>query len=658
MRPGLYSGLYPERQEKAAETLEKIWHWIKGSAGRIFDTGESDFKTVISMVSHHGIEMGSASIQSLQAERAEISRDLRKKGLTFASCTRSFALVREMAHRTLTLKPYGTQILAAWTMLHGRLAEMETGEGKTLAASLAAATAAFAGIPVHIITVNDYLVERDAEFLRPLYESLGLTVAFVTQDMTLDARKKAYNCDIVYCSNKQISFDYLRDRLQMGNTRSRLRMDLEPLYAENSHQKNFLLRGLCFAIIDEADSILIDEARTPLILTQQIDNTAEFTIYAQAMELAREMEINQHFVLDPTRRTALLTRSGQNFLSIRYPKGKGIWQSSRMREELVLKALYATHMLVIDKDYLVQDDKVMIIDANTGRTMPDRSWERGLHQMVELKERCPLTPVNEQLGRITYQRFFRRYLRLGGMTGTAKEVRSELWSVYRLGVQRIPLNCPSQRRKLATRVFKDMEDKWDAIVKRTKDCQDQGRPVLIGTSSVAESELLSRVLTRQNIFHQVLNARQNEAEARIVAMAGRHARVTVSTNMAGRGTDIPLGDGIAPRGGLHIISTCRNESGRIDRQLYGRCARQGDPGTFETFLCLEDSLIIENHSPYFIRFFKTMPWANSGLFQPFLRCCFKRAQRRTEQKHYQSRKALLEHDRQTGQLLAFSGNLE
>jgi preprotein translocase subunit SecA len=290
--------------------------------------------------------------------------------------------------------------------------------------------------------------------------------------------------------------------------------------------------------------------------------------------------------------------------------------------------------------------------------MPDRSWEQGLHQLVEAKEGCPLTSAREQLGRLTYQRFFRRYLHLGGMTGTAREVSRELWSVYGLRVQRIPLNRPSQRRGLSSRVYPQAEEKWAAVIASVKKMREQGRPVLIGTGSVADSELLSGKLTGANIPHRVLNARQNKEEADIVACAGKHQQVTVATNMAGRGTDIPLAESVVDLGGLHVIAACRNEAKRIDRQLYGRCGRQGDPGSHEAVLSLEDDLIQQNCRPMLINFVRRHT-ARKGLFDHGLnRYVIRRAQRKIERRHREARRALLKHERQTERLLAFSGDLE
>jgi len=658
MQPGILSGRYPERADKKPGWMEQTGHTLQGALMGITTRWTTGLQKVAMAISRQGKDLGSLDDEELNFRVSRLQPRLRVNGLTCQLCTESFALIRETAARTLGLRHYDTQLMAGWIMLQGQLAEMETGEGKTLSATLAAATAAFAGIPVHVITVNEYLVERDAKTMEPLYQALGLTVGFVTQAMKEKERRAGYACDIVYCTNKQVAFDYLRDRLLLGNTRGPLRLELESAYADNSRAGQFLLRGLCFAIVDEADSILIDEARTPLILTRTTDNTSEHAIYCQAMKQAGQLNRDTDFLVDPTQVQVQLTLAGQQKLEAAPKTGHGLWKSRRLREELVLKALHARYLLHKDQDYLVHEEEIMIIDANTGRTMPDRSWERGLHQMVELKENCPLTTVNEQLGRLTYQRFFRRYRRLGGMTGTAREVSSELWSVYMLRVRQTPLHRPSQRQAVPSRVFSRAQEKWEAVLTSVKKYQHHGRPVLIGTGSVADSEILSQKLTRTGIAHQVLNARQDKEEAAIVAQAGQEGQVTVATNMAGRGTDISLGDCIAKKGGLHVISTCCNEAGRIDRQLFGRCARQGDPGSHQTFLSLEDELVLKNCHPGRVSFLKKYGTKNPWVFQKLSQTLIRQAQHRMENRHCSARHALLQHDRQTGQLLAFSGHME
>jgi preprotein translocase subunit SecA len=658
MRPGSVSGRYPERDERESGWIDRFFSALQGRLALLSIDRRTGLRRVAAAIGRRGEALTALDTAQLDNLRIDLQRRFRSRGLSNQLCIRAFALIRELAERTIHLRHYDSQLMAGWVMLHGQLAEMETGEGKTLAATLAAATAALAGIPVHVITVNEYLVERDAKAMGPLYRALGLTVGYVTQSMASEERRAAYACDITYCTNKQVAFDYLRDRLLLGNNRSQLRLQLESAYSDNNRAKEFLLRGLCFAIVDEADSVLIDEARTPLILTRNVDSQAEHAAYHQALKLAQALENGRDFFLDAAHRGVQLSLAGQRKLADLQLSGEGLWRNARRREELVCQGLHALHLLHKDRDYLVHEDKVMIIDANTGRTMPDRSWERGLHQLVEAKEGCSLTDAREQLGRLTYQRFFRRYLRLGGMTGTAREVSYELWSVYGLRVQRIPLHRPSRRRELPSRIYPQAEEKWEAVIASVAALREQGRPVLIGTGSVADSELLSQKMTAAGIAHRVLNARQDRGEAEIVAVAGKKRQVTVATNMAGRGTDIPLADGIAELGGLHVIAACRNDAKRIDRQLSGRCARQGDPGSHQTILSLEDELIRQNCRLTLIKFLSGLT-KKGGPFQRRLNLyVIRRAQRKIEHRHREARRALLQHDRQTGRLLAFSGHME
>ncbi|NNG00941.1 MAG: preprotein translocase subunit SecA [Desulfobacteraceae bacterium] len=658
LRPGLIAGRYPQRLDPDTGWADRMIRSIQGALARLTIDHHAGLHRVAEAIGRQGKQLTGLSNTRLENMLVDLRRRFRSRGLSDPLCIQAFALIREVSFRTLHKRHYDSQLMGGWVMLHGQLAEMETGEGKTLTATLAAAALALAGVPVHVITVNEYLVQRDAVSMGPLYKALGLTVGFVTADMKVEQRRAGYACDITYCTNDQVAFDYLRDRLVLGNDHSQLRLQLESAHSRKTRLKQFLLRGLCFAIVDEADSVLIDEARTPLILTRNIDSSEEHAIYRQALKLALKMENDRDFFLDPKGRGVQLSLIGQQGLSRSAKTMDSVWQNARRREELVCQALHALYLLHKDRDYLISDGKVVIVDANTGRAMPDRSWERGLHQLVEAKEDCPLTDAREQLGRLTYQRFFSRYLRIGGMTGTAREVSAELWSVYGLRVQRIPLHRPSQRRELSPRIFPDAPKKWAAVIASVKQKQATGQPVLIGTASVGDSESLSERLAAKGILHQVLNARQDKEEARIVAAAGQKGQVTVATNMAGRGTDIPLAEGVAGLGGLHVIAACRNDARRIDRQLYGRCARQGDAGSYQVFLSLEDDLIQQNCHPAVIRFLSRIP-AHGGMFFRKLNLFFiRRAQRRVEGRHREARRILMQHELQTDQKLAFSGNME
>jgi preprotein translocase subunit SecA len=567
---------------------------------------------------------------------------------------RSFALIRELAGRRLGMRHFDVQLLGGWAMVRGKIAEMETGEGKTLTATLPAATAAMAGIPVHIITVNDFLVSRDAAWMRPIYDALGLSVGTILEGMPAPERKRAYGCAITYCTNKQIVFDYLKDRLLLQQENRALHLRIESLHRTEPRVHKVMMRGLCFAIVDEADSVLVDEARTPLIISGGQGAGDQERVYRQALDAARRMRRGRDYVTRERDRQIDLTELGRAHAVRLTERNGGVWSAPSHRDDLISQALSALHLYILDKHYIIAEGQVRIVDEYTGRIMPDRSWERGLHQMVEAKEGLEISGRQETLARISYQRFFRRYLRLSGMTGTAKEVAGELWSVYRLDVVRIPTNRPSARQQHADRVHATADEKWRAIAARVSELHSAGRPVLVGTRSVADSEHLSRLLDEAGVRHSVLNARQNRAEAEIVAQAGQPRRVTVATNMAGRGTDIKLAQGVAEAGGLWVIASERHDARRIDRQLFGRCGRQGDPGECEAIVSLDDELVrgvfgrhLERIRPAGGQVPRWLGWVLFGW-----------AQRTTQMRHGSIRRRLLHSDESLEDLLAFSGRGE
>ena len=613
---------------------------------------------VIEPVNEQGSALAALRDEQLCQEVVLVREQLRRKGFSDELVFRSFALVREVAHRTIGQRHYDAQILGGWVLLNGCVAEMATGEGKTLTATLAAATAALAGVPVHIITVNDYLTARDAAEMGPIYRMMGLTVGVITHAQDPLARRAAYACDVTYCTNKELAFDYLRDRLAVGRQPNRIQLQLEKLYGDATRLRNLVLRGLCFGIVDEADSILVDEARVPLIISASGGKVPEKPIYEMVLVLARALTHGQDFEIDPRERSIRLTPAGQAWLASRTMDLTGFLSGPRRREELVRQALTALHLFHRDTHYLIRDEKVQIIDEYTGRIMGDRSWEQGLHQLIELKEGCPLTPMNASLARITYQRFFRRYLWLAGMTGTAQEVATELWQVYRLATVTIPPNRPLQRHWAGERLYATAEEKWDAAVERIAELHKCGRPVLVGTRSVSASELLSEKLTAAGISHVILNARQDKEEADIVSKAGQPGRVTVATNMAGRGTDIKLSPCVAKAGGLHVLATERHEAGRIDRQLYGRSGRQGDQGSFETVASLEDELMTASRRLLWRWMARALVRRGQPLQGKPAAFLVRQAQLSAESLHARIRRDLLQHEDQLETSLAFSGRLE
>ncbi len=655
---GVIAGVYPERDDtadtQAAGSLTDALH----AAGNRLRGRANNPKRFVSRVNGLADELRSQSDAQLQVQTAELRAALRREGLQEPLVARSFAIIREVAERTIGLRHFDVQLIGGWVMLQGAIAEMETGEGKTLTASLTAGTVALSGTPVHIVTVNDYLAQRDRDAMAPIYEALGLSVAAATQDMELSARRDAYACDVAYCTNKTITFDYLRDQMRLGTQKSPLHMRLDRLYGAHGRTRELLLRGLYFAIVDEADSVLIDEARTPLIISDQSQANDEEDMVKQALDFARQLNENAHFSVNRGERQITLTKEGKAQAAELVTSIGGLWAGTKRREELVTQALTAIHLFEADKHYLVRDDKVQIIDEFTGRVMPDRSWERGLHQMVEAKEGCRITSRKEPLARISYQRFFRRYHRLAGMTGTAHEVRGELASVYRLKVHRVPTNRPANRTVLPTQVFATAEQKWRAIVTQIDALHSQGRPVLVGTHSVAASEHASQLLTAAGLAHQVLNARQDQGEAEIIAQAGEAGRITIATNMAGRGTDIRLAPGVAEAGGLCVILTERHEARRIDRQLAGRCARQGDPGTFAAILSLEDELVQVYDGSLAYRIVRACLSGNRRLGHRIGEWAQTFAQHRAERMFSRMRRQLLKADKQMGTTLAFTGRPE
>jgi len=655
-RTALHSA-YPERLAP-----KEGWWDIQGS--RLFSPLSRRLRVrrclstqIVERVAERGRTLARVSDEHLSQQAAQLRERLRRDGLSEELVCRAFSLVREIADRTIGQRHYDVQILGGWVLLNGCIAEMATGEGKTLTATLAAATAALAGVPVHVITVNDYLTDRDAQEMKPIYEMLGLTVGAITHELDPSARRRAYACDITYCCNKELAFDYLRDRLVIGKQPNRIQLQLERLYGDATKLRQLVLRGLCFGIVDEADSVLIDEARVPLIISGAGGQVPEKHIYETALTLARQLRSEEDFLLDRRERSVRLTPSGQAMLTSRTAALTGVWAGPRRREAIVRQALTALYLFHRDTHYLVRDEKVQIIDEYTGRIMGDRSWEQGLHQMIEIKEGCPVTPMQTSLARITYQRFFRRYLWLSGMTGTAQEVAGELWNVYRLPTATVPTNRPLNRTCTGQRIFAKASEKWNAVVERVKEVRDEGRPVLVGTRSVAASELLSAKLSEACIEHVVLNARQDQEEASIVAAAGEKGRVTVATNMAGRGTDIKLEHGVAEAGGLHVLATERHEAARIDRQLYGRAGRQGDPGSHETMLSFEDDLMITRGglSRWMVRIMLKSGCSLQGRLAKVL---VRRAQLSAERMHARVRRELLKSEEQMASALAFSGRME
>jgi len=651
LRPGIATGSYPEREDVRESWLDRTTSAVFGALYQRFGPNLLDrgFLRQVARASE-GLEL--LTTHKLSETATVLRRDLHRNGLRPDLVASAFAVIREVSGRTLGMRHFDVQLLGGWAMMRGKVAEMETGEGKTLTATLPAATAALAGIPVHIITVNDFLVARDAAWMKPLYDVLGLSVGTILEGMSPTDRRRAYGCSITYCTNKQVVFDYLKDRLLLQQENRALHLKIEALHRADPRVSRLMMRGLCFAVVDEADSVLVDEARTPLIISGGRGAGDEERVYRQALAAARRMLAGRDYLVSERERHVDLTDLGRAHAARLTNRYGGVWNVPGHRENIIRQALAALHLHLRDKHYIIDEGQVRIVDEYTGRVMADRSWERGLHQMVEAKEGLEISGRQETLARISYQRFFRRYLRLGGMTGTAREVAGELWAVYGLNTVRIPTNRPQARKIHGDLLYPTSQTKWQAIAERVAELHKSSRPVLVGTRSVADSEHISGLLSEAGVQHSVLNARQNRTEAEIVAQAGQPGRVTVATNMAGRGTDIRLAPGVGEAGGLFVIASERHEAGRIDRQLFGRSGRQGDPGEGQAMVSLDDELVRSVFGSLLDRLRSThLPgWLGRMLFNW--------AQRTTERRHSAVRKRLLHSDESLQDLLAFSGRGE
>jgi preprotein translocase subunit SecA len=568
----------------------------------------------------------------------------------------AFALVSVAAVRTVQLRPFDVQ-LAAGVVLHRKaLAEVATGEGKTLVAALPVYLNALTGKGVHVTTVNDYLARRDAEWMGPIYQSLGLTVGVLQMQMEESRRAEAYRCDITYGMASEFGFDFLRDRLKLSTAKGQATpfwapwtkngpfvRSLDPRIQREEHH---------FALVDEADNIFIDEARTPLIISAPTRPATEEeqVVYRWADQLARSMVRDQHYTMDEKKQKVELTDEAKQMIRWSNPPVGPHSHAMDKLHEHVERGIHANHRFRRDQHYMIEEGKVIIIDEFTGRRMPDRHWREGLHQAVEAKEGVPITLAADHAAQITFQSYFRLYKKLAGMTGTAAQNFWEIRRVYKLWVVCVPTNRPVIREQWADQIYPTEDTKFDAIAEEVVRLHQLGRPVLIGTRSVEKSEKLSQRLNQAGIEHQVLNARFHEHEAKVVAQAGIRSKVTIATNMAGRGTDIRLGSGVAQLGGLHVFGTERHEARRIDRQLAGRSGRQGDPGSAQFFLSLEDELL-EALGPHRQDALKERGRRGGRRNWTTYFSTFMKAQRRMERRHYLQRMDLMVYEKQRQEIL-------
>jgi len=590
-------------------------------------TNEKEIKKlmpVVEQVNNWEPKIRVLSDTELSAKTIEFKERLSRGETLDELLPEAYAVVREAAKRTLGMRTFDVQVLGGIVLHQGRIAEMKTGEGKTLVATMPAYLNALTGKGVHVVTVNDYLAKRDSEWMGKVYRFLGLEVGLIVHGLDFEERKKAYNADITYGTNNEFGFDYLRDNMV--------------LYREHRVQ-----RELNYAIIDEVDSILIDEARTPLIISGQSDESTD--IYYKFARFVPRLKPEEDFTVDEKAHTVIPTEKGikkaEDFLGV-----ENLYDEENM--ELLHhfhQALKAHYLMKRDRDYVVKDGQVIIVDEFTGRLMFGRRYSEGLHQAIEAKEGVKVERESKTLAMITFQNYFRMYKKLAGMTGTAATEEEEFRKIYGLDVVVIPTNKPMIRVDHPDVIYKTEKAKFEAVVREIEDCYKIGRPVLVGTVSIEKSERLSEMLKKKGIPHQVLNAKYHEKEAEIIAKAGQKGAVTIATNMAGRGTDIVLGEGVAELGGLHVIGTERHEARRIDNQLRGRSGRQGDPGSSRFFVSLEDDLMRLFGSDNVKGLMDRLGIEDDQPIEhPLISKAIENAQKKVEAKNFDIRKHLLEYD--------------
>ena len=562
--------------------------------------------------------------KQLQSKTEEFKNRLTKGEELDDILPEAFAVAREAAYRVIGEKPYYVQLIGGLAIHFGNIAEMKTGEGKTLTSVLPAYTNALTGKGVHIITVNEYLAGRDAEWMGQIYKFLGLTVGVNYRELTPAEKREVYNCDIMYSTNNEIGFDYLRDNMVV-------------------RASDRVQRPLNFVIIDEVDSVLIDEARTPLIISGGKMQSAN--LYIQADKFAKTLKENNGYIYDEKTKAVSLDSVGIEKAEKHFNL-KNLYDIEHTTlVHFINQALKANFSMKKDFDYVVQDDKIIIIDQFTGRLMPGRNFSEGLHQAIEAKEGVQINEETKTLATITFQNLFRMYHKLSGMTGTAKTEEEEFRTIYNMYVITIPTNKPVIREDLSDLIYATEKDKYNAIVKEIKKRHETGQPILVGTVAVEHSELISQMLKKEKIAHEVLNAKNNAREAEIIAKAGQRGAVTIATNMAGRGTDIKLGDGIKELGGLCVLGTERHESRRIDNQLRGRSGRQGDPGITQFYVSFEDDLMVRFGTDSAKAMLQKLGFnGDIALRSKSLSRTIESAQKRVEGNNFDMRKHLLEYD--------------
>ncbi len=601
-----------------------MFDWTKKIFG---DPNEKELKKlqpIVEKINSYEPDISKLNDEELKNKTPEFRGRLNKGEALDDILPEVFAVVREAAKRVTGMRPFDVQLIGGIVLHQGKIAEMATGEGKTLVATMPAYLNALNGNSVHIVTVNDYLAKRDRHWMGGIYEFLGLKVGLIQHDMRIDERKKAYEADITYGTNNEFGFDYLRDNMAV-------------------RLEDVVQKGYHFAIVDEVDSILIDEARTPLIISGPSEESTK--MYQQANRIATRLQKDVDYKVYEKEKTITITEEGvsriEGLLQI-----KNLYDEKNMNvQHHIIQALKAQRLFKRDVDYIVKDGEVIIVDEFTGRLMFGRRYSDGLHQAIEAKEGVVIARENQTLATITFQNYFRLYKKLSGMTGTAKTEEEEFIHIYNLPVVVIPPNKKLIRHNYADVIYRTEREKFKAVIKEIVEVHNMGRPILVGTVSIDKSETLSRLLKKENIGHNVLNAKNHEREAEIIAQAGQGKNVTISTNMAGRGTDIVLGEGIAKLGGLHVIGTERHESRRIDNQLRGRSGRQGDPGSSRFFLSLEDDLMRLFGSDKISGIMEKLGMEEDvPIEHPLVTRSIESAQKKVEGRNFEIRKQLLDFD--------------
>jgi len=598
--------------------------FLKKVFGTRNDREVKRIQVIVDQINQLEASIGKLSDDQLLAKTCEFKARLKEGATLDDILPEAFAVVRETGLRTLKMRHFDVQMIGGVVLHEGKIAEMKTGEGKTLAATLPVYLNSLEGKGSHVVTVNDYLAKRDSEWMGTIYEFLGLTVGRIYHDMPEEERREAYNCDVTYGTNNEFGFDYLRDNMKFSS-------------------EQFVQRDLNFAIVDEVDSILIDEARTPLIISGPAE---ESTLkYDEACKVIPKLRKEKDFQVDEKAKTAALNDEGigtvEKILDI-----ENLYDPQNIETlHCIQQALKAHALFKNEVDYVVNDGEVVIIDEFTGRMMPGRRYSDGLHQALEAKEGVKIENENQTLASVTFQNYFRMYDKLSGMTGTADTEAEEFNSIYNLEVIVAPTNKEMVRDDCSDLIYRTEDEKFEALIEEIRGCNESGQPVLVGTISIEKSEQLSHRLKKHGIKHNVLNAKHHEKEAEIIAQAGHKKGVTIATNMAGRGTDIVLGEGVSELGGLHITGTERHESRRIDNQLRGRSGRQGDPGSSRFYLSLEDDLMRIFGSEKISGIMEKLGMENGQPIEhPMVSKAVANAQKKVEAHNFDIRKHLLEYD--------------